>query len=276
MAHGSRCGALAAAGLVLAYSSAALAWHEEGEHITDDTAWTQQGDKNFRLGLYKASATIADRVTLGTYTLPWFVRAPNAFVKLRFLSLGPTEWAAGAGFFRLDTEVLYGRGPAVPIFTVGSGFLTASIEIGPQHQLSNTLVTTVIHGSGGIEDDTVRGTGEATLTNLHYVLAYEYRISRALALVVTGRYQVLQVLAGDTVFTAQPDDYTSIEVAAAASDEHTVNFRWAFSVVPALAWSWESFNLRFGAGYGNFNVPGVNFMVARRTVIPEIDLYWTF
>jgi hypothetical protein len=276
MRGGSRYGALAVFGIVLARSSAALAWHDEGEHITDDTAWTQQGDKDFRLGLYKFSATVADRVTLGTYTLPWAVRAPNAFIKVRFLSLGPTQWAAGAGFLRLDTEVLYGRGPSVPVFTVASGYLTGSIELGPRHQLSNTLLTTVIRGSGEIDDDTLRGTGEATLTNLHDVLVYEFRISRALALVVTGRYQVLQVLAGDTVFRAQPDEYTSIDVAVAASDEHSLNFRWAFSVVPALAWSWETFNLRFGAGFGNYNVPGVNVMVAQRTPIPELDLYWTF
>jgi hypothetical protein len=274
--RGGNCGGFAVGLLVSLVSSVASAWHGEDEHITDDTAWTQQGDKDFRLGLYKASVTIADRITLGTYILPWFARTPSAFAKLRFLSLGPTQWAVGAGVFRLDTESFYGRGPSVPVFIVSSANLVTSLELGPRHQLSNGLVVTVIRANGAIDDGTVRGQGEATLTNMHYVAAYEYRISRALALVVTGRYQLFQVLAGDTTFTARPDAYTSIEVAAAASDEHSVNYRFAFSVVPALAWSWQSFNLRFGCGYGNYNIPGINFMVARRTPIPELDLYWTF
>jgi hypothetical protein len=108
------------------------------------------------------------------------------------------------------------------------------------------------------------------------VLAYEFRASRSLALVLTGRYQVFQVIDGNTTFTTRPDDYTSVEVVAAARDDSTVNFRNAFSIVPALAWSWNTFNLRAGIGYGNFNVPGVNFMIERRTPIPQFDLFWTF
>lgn len=268
--------AFAAGSLVWSASPLATAWHTEREHVTDDTAWTQQGDKDYRLGLYEASVTIADRLALGTYVLPWFVRTPSAFAKLRFLSLGPSEWAVGASVFRLDTEAFYRRGPSLPAFTVGSAQLVTSVEAGPRHQLSLALVATVIRASGAFDDDTLSGQGEATLTSLHHVLAYEHRFSRVLALVVTGRYQLLQVLAGDTTFTARPDAYTSIDVAAAARDDHSVNYRLAFSVVPALAWSWQSFNLRVGCGYGNYNVPGINFMVRRRTPIPELDLYWTF
>jgi len=65
-------------------------------------------------------------------------------------------------------------------------------------------------------------------------------------------------------------------VVAAARDDSTLNFRNAFSIVPGLAWSWSSFNLRIGVGYGNYNVPGVNFMIEQRTPIPQFDLFWTF
>lgn len=43
-----------------------------------------------------------------------------------------------------------------------------------------------------------------------------------------------------------------------------------------MAWSWQTFNLELGLGYGHFNIPGVNFMINRRTLIPTFDLYWTF
>jgi hypothetical protein len=275
MKHAARGLGVAAGLLVLGWSGAAAAYHSDDDHITDDTAWTLKGPKNYRLGLYKASATIADRVVLGTYLWPWLARTASLFGKGRFLSLGPTEWAAEAGFFRLDTAAFDRTGPNAPVFTIGTASVINSLELG-DHQLSNNLIGTVVNLKGEIDADTLGGTAQGGASNLQYVLAYQYRASRTLALVVTGRYQIFQVLGGQASFTSQPDDYTSIEVVAAASDDRIVNFRYAFSVIPALAWSWENFNLRLGLGYGNFNVPGVNFMVERRTPIPEFDLFWTF
>jgi hypothetical protein len=269
------CAALFAA-LVLSRSGVASAYHTEDEHITDDTAWTLKGPKNWRLGLYKASVTIADRVVIGTYLWPWLARTPSAFAKLRFLSLGPWQAATEAGFFRLDTQSFDGTGRDPPVFTVGTLALVNSVEINRQHQISTKLIGTAVRVTGQLADDTFRGDGSAALTNLQFLLAYEWRLTRSLAFVVTGRYQLRQVLAGETRFIATPDDYTRVDVALAASDEHAVNYSYAFSIVPALAMSWETFNLRLGIGYGNFNVPGVNFMIERRTPIPELDLYWTF
>jgi hypothetical protein len=269
------CAALVAA-LMLARSGVAAAYHSDDEHITDDTAWTLKGPKNWRLGLYKASVTIADRLVVGTYLWPWLARTPSAFAKLRFLSLGPTQWATEVGFFRLDTQSFDGTGADAPVFTVGSLALVDSIEINRQHQISTKLIGTAVRVTGQLADDTLRGNGSAALTNLQLLLAYEWRLSSSLAFVVTGRYQLLQVLAGETRFRATPDEYTSVDVALAASDDHVVNYSYAFSIVPALAMSWQTFNLRLGVGYGNFNIPGVNFMINRRTPIPELDLYWTF
>ena len=48
----------------------------------------------------------------------------------------------------------------------------------------------------------------------------------------------------------------------------------AYSIVPGMAFSWKTFNLRAGLGYGNFNVGGVNFVFPRKTLVPELDLYW--
>lgn len=275
MKHAARGLGVAAGLLVLGWSRAAAAYHSDDDHITDDTAWTLKGPKNYRLGLYKASATIADRVVLGTYLWPWLARTASLFAKWRFLSLGPTEWAAEAGFFRLDTAAFDRTGPNAPVFTIGTASVINSLELG-DHQLSNNLIGTVVNLKGEIDAETLGGTAQGGASNLQYVLAYQYRASRTLALVVTGRYQIFQVLGGQASFTSQPDDYTSIEVVAAGSDDRIVNFRYAFSVIPALAWSWENFNLRLGLGYGNFNVPGINFMTRERFVIPELDLYWTF
>jgi hypothetical protein len=268
--------AIAIAVCTLTLGRSAAAYHTDSEHITDDTAWTLTGDKAFRVGLYKASATIADRLDIGTYVWPWVLRTPNAFAKLRFLDLGPWQWAVEVGFFRLDTRAFQRADRTAPVITVGAIALVTSIEIARSHQLSNKLVGTAGRVTGVVDQDSLVGEGRAGITNMQYVLAYEYRASRSLALVLTGRYQLFQVVDGDASFTTNPDEYTSIEVQAAARDPSTLNFRNAFSIVPAIAWSWSTFNLRIGAGFGNFNVPGVNVMLASRTPIPELDLFWTF
>ena len=52
-----------------------------------------------------------------------------------------------------------------------------------------------------------------------------------------------------------------------------VDVSGAYSIVPALHFGWETLNLRLGLGYGNWSIPGLNFVVPARTVIPEFDFY---
>ena len=80
----------------------------------------------------------------------------------------------------------------------------------------------------------MRGAGEGAFTNLQYVGAYEYRVSSTLALVVTARYQIFAVLAGAINTTVEPDEFTTIELAARASDDSALNFDYLFSIVPSL------------------------------------------
>ena len=183
----ARWSAIAIAACLLTLVRSAAAYHTEDDHITDDTAWTLRGDKDFRVGLFKASATISDRVEVGTYVWPWVLRAPNVFAKLRFLSLGPSQWALEAGVFRLDTATIDRSVEDPPVFTVGAVAIVSSVELGSRHQLSNKLVGTAVRARGAVDDDTLAGTGQAGLTNLQYVLAYEFRASRSLALASSSR-----------------------------------------------------------------------------------------
>lgn len=271
----SRRAGLLALALALAARTAS-AHHTEQEHLTDDTAWTIAGDKAWRIGLFKAAVGLGDRVTLGTYIWPWLGRTPNAYLKWRFYAGDTFNWAVQGGLFRLDTAAFDETTPDPPVFTVLSASLLSSLRISASHQLSNGLVFTAVRVSGTVDQDTLRGAGEAGLTNIQYVGAYELRLSRRTAFVLTGRYLIAQVLDASTRFTAHPDAYTTVEVVADAQDDSLVNFRGAFSIVPSFAWSWQTFNLQLGLGYGNFNIPGVNFMINRRTLIPTFDLYWTF
>jgi hypothetical protein len=275
-----RLSAGSAVAAAVTFGSNALARHTAEEHITADTAWTLEGGKDWHISLFKAQVTLVDRVGIGTYTWPWLLSAPSLQVKWRFLDLGAWQFAAEVGVVRFDTSN-FGEDDEVdpPVFTVTTGTLSQTLEFNSTHQLSNNLVLTGVRGEGSITNDTLRGAGEGAATNLQYVGAYEYRMSRTLAIVVTGRYQLFTVVALGGNFTVEPDEFTTIELAARGSDDTALNFDYVFSIVPSLNWSWDTFNLRLGLGYGNFNVPGINFMVGdedEKIFIPEIDLFWTF
>jgi hypothetical protein len=272
--HVLSCFALCAA--LVMVSGPARAYHTEKEHITDDTAWTMAGDKAWRIGLYKLAVGLGDRVTVGTYLLPWAAVAANAYVKWRFYAGDTFNWAVQVGFFRLDTAPLLPRTPDPPVFGVFSASLLQSLRLSASNQLSNGLVVTGVRARGTVDQSTLSGVGEAGLTNVQYVGAYELRLSKVTALVVTGRYLIAQVLAANTRFTTHPDEYTTIDVVAGASDDSVVNFRKAFSVVPSFVWSWKTFNLELGLGYGHLNLSGINFVLNKNTLIPTFDMYWTF
>lgn len=261
--------------LALSWAARARADHSAEEHITDETAWTLEGDKAWRLGIFKAAVTAWDRVTLATYVVPWVVAAPNAQLKWRFYSSGAWHWAVQAGFVRWTGSNLDTGGDDAPEFSVGSFELLQSTELGARHQLSHDLIFTAVRGRAEIEGDGLSGGGVAGVSNLQYVASYEYRFSRHLAVVVSGRLELARVIAAQTRLTAQPDEFTTIEFVGDARAER-LSRGGAYSIVPSLVWSWQTFNLRLGLGYGHFNVPVVNFMLAEPTVVPDLDLYWTF
>jgi hypothetical protein len=254
----------------------ARADHTEAEHITDDTAFTLSGDKNWRVGLYKAAVALHDRVTLSTYIWPWVLRTPNLALKWQFYSGTEWHWATQLGVLRLDTAAFDRDNPNAPVFSVGTFDLMTSYRIKRKHQISADLTVTAVRLSGELTADTFNGAGEAAVTNSQWAAAYEYRWSERLALIATGRFLLGQVLSGQLDTTIAPDPFTTIELRAEAADRTVINYENAFSIVASAAWSWQTFNLRLGLGYGNFNVPGINFMVERKMFFPELDLYWTF
>ena len=268
--------ALLVALALLGWSSPLAAYHTEQEHVTDDTAWTLAGDKMWGLGLFKAAVGLGDRLTVGTYTLPWLARTPNAYLKWRFYAGDVFNWAVQGAFARLDTASFYPEEASPPVFAVGSLSLLSSLRFSSDLQLSNSLVFTGVRARGSVDSDELAGALQGGISNLQYVGALEWRWSRSTALVITGRYLLAQVLDGRTQFTARPDEYTTVEVYADADEDGLLDFRGAFSIVPAFVWSWATFNLELGLGYGNPNLPAVNFTLPGRYLIPTLDLYWTF
>lgn len=268
--------ALACAAALFGIAEASHAYHEGDEHVVDDSAWTPRGDKRWRLSLVRLDYGLTDRLSVGTYTWPWLASTPNLNVKWQFYLGSFMQWAARASLFRLDTAAFDPDSDDAPVFTLAVFEVSNSWSLGRKHELSHNLAYAAVRVRGEVTSDTLSGFGELGVTNLQYVAAYELRLSKTLALLVKGRYVLAQVLDGATDVTLEPDAFTTIEIVGSGQDARTLHAGRLFSIAPSLVGSWNSFNVRAGVGYGNYNLPGINFTLESRGFFPEFDLYWKF
>jgi hypothetical protein len=259
--------------LLVGWPGVALAFHTENERITDDTAWTAE-QWSFRFGLYKAELAWHDRFTTGTYLWPWLLNTSSLYGKWRFYSEGNWDFAARAGFFHLDSRSFGSSEEANAVFTVVPLELATTYRIDFDDRISQALIITAVDISGTADNDALRGAAQGGVTNTQYMAVYEHRYSSKLALVVTSRILLAQVARANANLVWHPDEFTTIELHGGGTDATSLDVPAAFSVVPAFVWSWNTFNLRLGLGYGNINVPGVNFVLPTQSFIPDVDMYW--
>ena len=123
-----------------------------------------------------------------------------------------------------------------------------------------------------MDDEALKGA--AAVSNLQFVSTFQVNWTKTAAILLRVRYLAHQWQpSASAVYVLHPDDYTTVEVHGAAELE-AFDVKNAYSIVPGMAFSWKTFNLRAGLGYGNFNVGGVNFVFPRKTIVPELDMYW--
>jgi hypothetical protein len=260
----------------LAWSKPACAYHSKEERLTEDTAYTLQ-KRRLRLGLFKIQYGIWDPFMVGTYTAPWIVALANFHFKWRYLN--SEHWAAAlqVGFGRLDVSKLeaFEDEPGDAIINVGTFEPSVSYRFNDRYTLSATVPYSRISAVGTINTDALKGALDGAVDNLQLTTTFEWRWTRVTALVVHARYLLFQRAYGDGNATLYPDEFTRVDVSADA-ETGDLNFKYAWSVVPSLAFSWKHFNLRIGLGYGNWSIPPVNFVLPEKTVIPDLDVYWVF
>jgi hypothetical protein len=247
------------------------AYHEGDQRIVDGTAYTLKRG-TFDLGLFKQMWGPWDRLTLGTYLVPWVLRFANLDLKWRFYGGDPLSLSARIGFTRfVPKDVASGAGSAelgiVPFELLGSW------RFDDRWTLSAGALYTVVTLKGSY--DPAKLEGLAAVTNLQVLANLEYRLTRVTAFVLAGRYLAFQNAGGRASATLTPDAYTTIELESVANTS-ALDFPHAFSIVPSVVFSWKTFNLRLGLGYGNYSVPMVNLVLPNKTVVPDFDLYWVF
>ena len=255
---------------MVALSAPAEAYHTDRDRLGYGTAYTL-GKRTLALGPFAAEYGLFDHLDVGTYILPWAVRVGNLGVKWEFPITDRLSIAPQLYWFRLDVQKLTKKSPPLVISVVPLD-LTGSYRANDATTVSLGLVYTYIRLAGTFDQQALQGA--AAVSNLQLVATGEYRWTKSTALLLRLRYLAHQWQpTASASFVLHPDDYTTVQLYGVGRLD-ALNVQNAWSLIPGVAWSWTTFNLRLGLGYGNFNVPGVNFVMPRKMICPELDLYW--
>jgi len=250
--------------------SVAGAFHSDQQRITAGTAYTLGESSDWKVGLWSAEYAAHRRLDVGTYVWPWLFRVANWGVKYEYrfsdsLSVGPR-----LHLFRLDVQKL--NPDAQPVKIAAIPFELNGSYRWSDYTASLQAIYTYIHVEGSLEEGALEGA--AAISNLQLVSTLEYRWTKVTALWLRLRYLAYQWQpSASAVYVLHPNDFTTVEVHGAA-EVQMFDVSHAYSIVPGVQWSWETFNLRAGLGYGNYNLGPVNFVVPRKTLVPEFDLFW--
>ncbi len=268
--------ALAGLTTALALPRAAHAYHNEEQRVTDDTADTLEPGM-LRIGLFKLEHTLLKGLTYGTYPLPWLFKVPNMHLKWRYYAGEKLSLSARLGHFGFDTKSLdkLDAQKTHAVIRVVPFDLAGTWRFGKRASMSLDLIWTGVFIKGQADQSSFNGTFQGGATNLQALYTFEWRFSKVTALLLQPRFLSYQLanVKGDVVL--HPDEFTTVEIHGAEQSD-ALNFRGAYSLTLSALFSWQTFNLRLGVGYGNYNVPGINFMLPKRTIIPDFDLYWVF
>jgi len=260
--------ALVALGSVLVGEPAA-ADHTEDEQITDSTAYTLR-DGEIRAGIWKVEYGLLDRVDIGTYTWPWLARIASVSGKYEWYRSGNWSVANKLSVLRLDLQD-WSEEAEPAVFQVVPVEMAVSYRFNESWTLSLEGIYTNVSAEGSYNDDDL--SGAAAVTNFQTTATVEWRWTETLAVLLHMRSLAFQGTSGAASVTTMPDDYTTVEVFGGGETD-VLDVEGASSATLILHWAWSTFNLRVGLGYGNWSLPGINFVLPQKTYIPEFDMFW--
>ncbi|MBA3502858.1 MAG: hypothetical protein M4D80_10975 [Myxococcota bacterium] len=249
------------------------------ERITDDTAYKTPEGK-VRAGLWKLQYGVhrVPRLEIGTYTLPYTtwafgIRTVNVHAKYQFYTGERFTFAASLGVAYVDLSGLDDQTSAsiyvVPIQLLGAWQLSERITLGLGLMFSS------VSGEGSYnEDENSEFRGAVAVSNAQTWLSMSLRISRGWSLYLETRGISSTEAAASGDYMKQLDDRTTVDVAATGNA--SIDEMQGASSLLAFQYSAKRFRMRFGVGYGNYNLPMINFIVPKATPFPELDLYWVF
>ncbi len=254
----------------------AHAYHTDEQRLTDDTADTLEG-RMWRVGLFKLEYTPVTSFMAGTYPLPWLLRVPNLHLKWRYYKGTKLSLSARLGYFGFDTKNLekLDEQKTHAVLSVIPLELAGTWRIDKRASLSLDFIWTGVFIKGEADQEALNGTFQGGATNLQTLGTFELRLGRVTALLLQPRLLSYQLVNYRGDVTLHPDEFTTIEIHGAQQND-ALNFRGAYSLTLSALFSWKVINVRLGIGYGNYNVPGINFMLPQKSLFPDFDFYLVF
>ncbi|MEE2785904.1 MAG: hypothetical protein VX589_01095 [Myxococcota bacterium] len=261
--------------LVLMLASPPIAWsyNTAESPLTDGSAYQLNGQE-WRLGFFQLDYGITNWLEVGTIHVLWLLRVSNLTTKLRVYESGRHRVSTEIGYFQVSAQDFDATNPDIVFYVVP--WTTSWSRRGDDHTVSLNLLLsqTGLRGESSDADDVDLG-GALVATSGILRPVYEYRLSRVTALLIEGNISLFQLVQGDARTTFDIDERTTLDVYGNADAEFTGDFLANLSA--SFFWSWSSFNLKAGLGYGHLSLPLVNFFIPnRRMVIPSLNLYWRF
>ncbi len=257
--------------LSLTWCAHAYSFHNDKQRATDDTAYTEPAG-GWRIGLWKTQVGLWDRWTIGTYSLPWLLQTPNLYLKWRCWQQGAFAASMSLGAFATSRQDSAQRSAAT--LSVVPFEALASYQLGPRWSLTSGFSATSAKATGQFSDNALLGTASAAASNAQWMLGAEYRLTRVSALVAVTRVELVRRFWAKGDGELHPDDYTTVEFHGAMTRKTERGKRSSL----VLAWhgSWENLNLRLGLSFGNYDVPGVHYMLDEKRVMPDVDVFYRF
>lgn len=240
---------------------------------------------NFELGLHTQSAGVLPHVMLSSNVTGIFLGAitgvwvPNVSLRVgTFRLLDPLFVSVGSGLIYIGTDA---RADA-ELMDLGAEFSGDRVQI-PLHvavsfqpndewllsadgayfatvtNAESTSDTTTSNGVLGGESFQVGTTLQYALNDLHAVTLKARWVPHAPA----HPFEVQAAL----------NDNSQLTLTGNASVTSLLN---AYQVLPGWAFSWDSFNLRLGVGYGHFFIPSLGIVSSYEGPIGDLELYWRF
>ena len=247
------------------------------DRITDDTPYKIPSGA-VRVGLWKLQYGVPNvsGLELGTYTLPYVsfalhVKSVNVHAKYQFFDKEHWTLAANVGFAYVDLGGLDidARIAIMPIQ------ILAARRIGKRLTLGLGMMWSTITGEGSYnEDEATEFRGAVAVDNVQTWFSLMLHLSRGWTLYFESRAVSSIEAAGNGDATFTVNDRTTVDVAA--TGKASIEELRGGSSLLAAQYSREHFRLRFGIGYGNYNIPVVNFIIPVATPFPELDFFWVF
>lgn len=261
--------------LALALAPPAAAWHDRD---APPTGYSAEALRSGEWRIYPTTLIeygVLDGFEVGTVPALYIVSLYNAQAKATVWRDDAFAVGLSAGVFTVDPKDIREAWPSLRVWLIPVGlhgsYRSPTGELGAHLGLRYATATT----NGTV--DTGDFEADALVDGSALVLSptVEWRQSRSFAWVFEAAISLWQSgrASGDGTYRSD-DGRTTIEV---FGDSSVSTGAFAYGNVSASAfWSWETFNLRLGLGYGHYDLPLVGLFWINPSVFPEINLFWRF